>query len=164
MPCWTPRAPQAVRILLTFSFVLYRPPLSEMSGSLGINGSCVCQVTNTHTTAIFTRRGSPASSAVCQHGALFVPPETLEAICPHIPFGRSRVRSLGKAQVWLRHPYPFTRSCVVFSCGSEPRATCQGCRSGACPDRAAGWCPSAVLVSVCTSLSRFEWKSVEKYV
>lgn len=35
VPCWTPPAPQAVKILLTFSFVLYRPHLREASVSSG---------------------------------------------------------------------------------------------------------------------------------
>lgn len=35
VPCWTPPAPQAVKTLLTFSFVLYRPHLREASDSSG---------------------------------------------------------------------------------------------------------------------------------
>lgn len=35
VPCWTPPAPQAVKTLLTFSFVLYRPHHREAFDSSG---------------------------------------------------------------------------------------------------------------------------------
>lgn len=178
MPCWTPRAPQAVKTLLTFSFVLYRPHLRETSGSLGDKWfSHVSSHNCSSSCDIYLPQGSPASSAACQPRALFfVLPENLEAIFLPVPFGRSLVSFFGEAWLWLGHPYPFTKSSLVFSCApacgtfppaalasSEPGAACQGRRSGGRPDRDADGCPSAVFVSVCTFYESIEPESVEKY-
>lgn len=150
MPSWTPPAPQAVKTLLSFSFVLYRPHLREASDSSG--GKRFSRVRS----CIFPR-GHPASSVECQPWALFVLSENLEAIFPPVPFGRSLASFLGEAQVWLGHSYPFPRSNVAFSCAPtcgmflpqcwpvvrpEPRAKQ---RSSGYPGRDAGHCPSAVV-------------------
>lgn len=75
VPCWTPPAPQAVKTLLTSSFVLYRPHLREASVS---SGDKQFSPVSGHA---FSPR-TPASSAECHPWALFVLLENEEAIFP----------------------------------------------------------------------------------
>lgn len=115
MPCWTPRAPQAVKTLLTFPFVLYRPHLSETSGSLGdkwfshvssrkCSSSCDIYPLGKPSQLSSTPTTGSLLCAIREFGGNFSP-----------PFGRSLASFLGEARVWLGHPYPFTSS-VIFSC------------------------------------------------
>lgn len=109
VPCWTPPAPQAVKTLLTFSFVLYRPHLREAFDSSGdkrfshVSGHSFpprtpCQLSS-----------MPTLGSLCAAGEF-------RGNIPPVPFGRSLASVLGESQVWLGHSYPFPRSSVVFSC------------------------------------------------
>lgn len=151
VPCWTPPAPQAVKTLLTFSFVLYRPHLREAFDS---SGDKRFSHVSGHS---FPPRTPRQLSRMPTLGSLCAAREFRGNI-PPVPFGRSLASFLGETQVWLGHFYPFPRS-NVFSCASacrmfppqvlasgEPRATCQGQRSSGYPGRDAGHCPSAVFV------------------
>ena len=176
MPCWSPRAPQAVKTLLSFSFVFYSPHLSESSGSLGDKRFSRVSSHKCSSSCDISAPGSPASSAPCQPRApFFVPAENLEAVFPPVPFGRSLASFLGEAQVWLGHPDPFTRSSVFFSCvpacGSSPPRCRPAQAWSPVPRTGTWWMPrrGCRLVSLCCvgfSLhfcQSMEPRSVEKY-
>lgn len=109
MLCWTPLAPQAVKTLLTFSFVLSRPHLREASVSSGDKRFSHVSGHAFSPRAPHQLSRMPAPDSLCatrELGGDF-PPDSFE---------RSLASFLGETQVWLGHHYPFPRSSVVFSC------------------------------------------------
>lgn len=161
VPCWTPPAPQAVKTLLTFSCVLYRPHLRHLtvqgiSSSRHVSGHAFSPRTPCQLSRM------PALGSLCatrEFGGNF----------PPVPFGMSLASFLGETQVWLGHSYPFPRSSSVFSCapacgmfppqywpaGSpEPRAKDRGA-----VDTQAGICWS--LFFCCGCLSSHFYESIE---
>lgn len=113
VPCWTPPAPQAVKTLLTFSFVLYRPHLEAFDSSGDKRFSHVSGHSFPPRTPRQLSR-MPTLGSLCATGEF-------RGNIPPVPFGRSLASFLGETQVWLGHSYPFPRSSVVFSCAPACR-------------------------------------------
>lgn len=93
--CWTPPAPQAVKTLLTFSFVLYRPHLREAFDSSGdkrlshVSGHAFPPRTARQLSRM------PALASLCATGEF-------GGNIPPVPFGRSLAGFLGESQVcWV---------------------------------------------------------------
>ena len=134
----------------------------------GINGSRVCQVTNVHRAAIFPPREAQPAQRHANHGLLslcqqriwrpFSPLSRLEGLLrvfwERLRFGWD-ILTLSQGAVFslavflpVGVPHPGAGRL-------KPGALCRGRGRGGCPDGDAGWCPSAVLVSVCTFASRW---------